>query len=234
MKIIIYLYNGITMLDAIGPYEVLRNMTDAEVYFVAEKTGEIKADSGFIDINVKHSIDDIDMKDADILIIPGSTIGFIKEMKNENVLRWITEVDKTTKWTTSVCSGSMLLASAGLLKGLKATSHWKPINLLSDFGAIPTRERVVEQGKYITAAGVSAGIDMALDLSNKIVGEDETKAIQLIIEYDPEPIFDSGNYSNADEKIIKIAEKKLTKDAKKGLGLLGIIKNSKNILKMSK
>ena len=234
MKIIIYLYNGITMLDAIGPYEVLRNMTDAEVYFVAEKTGEIKADSGFININVKHSIDDSNMKDADILIIPGSTIGFMKEMKNENVLRWIKEVDKTTKWTTSVCSGSMLLASAGLLKGLKATSHWKPINLLSDFGAIPTRKRVVEQGKYITAAGVSAGIDMALDLSNKIVGEDETKAIQLIIEYDPEPIFDSGNYSNADEKIIKIAEKKLTKAAKKGLGLLGIIKNSKSILKMSK
>ena len=157
MKIIIYMYNGVTMLDAIGPYEVLRNITDVEIYFVAEKIGEIKADSGFIDISVKHSIDDPDMKAADILLIPGSTIGFIKEMKNENVLRWIKEVDKTTKWTTSVCSGSMLLASAGLLKGLKATSHWKPINLLSDFGAIPTRERVVEQGKYITAAGVSAG-----------------------------------------------------------------------------
>ncbi|WP_249871757.1 DJ-1/PfpI family protein [Oceanobacillus saliphilus] len=232
MKIIIYLYNGITMLDAIGPYEVLRNMDDAEVYFVAEKTGEIKADSGFIDIHVKYSIDDI--KSADILIIPGSTIGFMKEMKNENVLKWIKEVDKTTTWTTSVCSGSVLLASAGLLTGLKATSHWKPINLLSDFGVTPTRERVVEQGKYITAAGVSAGIDMALYLSNKMVGEDETKAIQLMIEYDPQPIVDSGNYSNADEKIIKLAEKKLTKDAKKGLGLLGMIKNSKHILKMMK
>lgn len=112
MKIIIYLYNGITMLDAIGPYEVLRNMPDAEVYFVAEKTGEIKADSGFIDLNVKYSIDD--MKSADVLIIPGSTIAFVKEMKNEKVLRWIKEVDKTTKWTTSVCTGSMILASAGL------------------------------------------------------------------------------------------------------------------------
>jgi putative intracellular protease/amidase len=232
MKIIIYLYNGVTMLDAIGPYEVLRNIADAEVYFTAEKTGEIKADSGFIDINVKHSI--ADMKEADILVIPGSTIGFMKEMKKENVLKWIKEVDKTTKWTTSACTGSMLLASAGLLTGLKATSHWKPINLLSDFGVIPTRERVVEQGKYITAAGVSAGIDMALYLSNKIVGEDETKAIQLAIEYDPQPIFDCGNYSNADEKIIKIAEKKLTKDVKKELGLLGILKNSKNILKMIK
>lgn len=232
MKIIIYVYNGITMLDAIGPYEVLRNMTDAEVYFVAEKRGEITADSGFIDINVKHSI--ADMKEADILVIPGSTIGFINEMKKENVLKWIKEMDQKTKWTTSVCAGSMLLASAGLLRGLKATSHWKPMNLLSDFGAIPTRERIVEQGKYITSAGVSAGIDMALFLANKIVGEDEAKAIQLAIEYDPQPIFHSGNYSNAEEKIIKIAEKKLSKDAKKGLGLLGLLKHSKEILKIMK
>jgi putative intracellular protease/amidase len=232
MKIIIYVYNGITMLDAIGPYEVLRNMTGAEICFVAERIGEIKADSGFIDINVKHSIADV--KEADILVIPGSTIGFIKEMKKENVLAWIKEIDKTTKWTTSVCSGSMLLASAGLLQGLKATSHWKPINLLSDFGSIPTRERIVEQGKYITSAGVSAGIDMALFLANKIVGEDEAKAIQLAIEYDPQPIFHSGNYSNAEEKIIKIAEKKLSKNAKNGLGLLGLLKHSKDILKIMK
>lgn len=232
MKIIIYLYNGVTMLDAIGPYEVLRNITGAEVFFVAEKIGEIKADSGFIDINVKHSIDK--MKEADILVIPGSTIKFIQEMKNEKVLNWIKEIDKTTKWTTSVCSGSIILASTGLLDGLKATSHWKPINLLSQFGAIPTRERVVEQGKYITAAGVSAGIDMALYLSKKIIGDDEAKAIQLILEYDPQPIFDSGNYSNAEEKIIKIAENKLSNDVKKELGLLGLIKNSKSIFKLMK
>ncbi|WP_335872526.1 DJ-1/PfpI family protein [Bacillus sp. 2205SS5-2] len=232
MKVIIYLYNGLTVLDAIGPYEVLRNITGTEVFFVAEKAGNIKADSGFIDINVKYSIDD--MVEADILIIPGSTISFMNEMKNEKVLNWIMEVNKTTTWTTSVCSGSLILASAGLLSGLNATSHWKPINLLKDFGATPKRERVVEQGKYITAAGVSAGIDMALYLSNHIVGEDETKAIQLAIEYDPQPLFNSGNYLNADEKIIKIADEKLTKDAKKGLGLIGMIKNSKNILKLNK
>ncbi|MGE8034103.1 DJ-1/PfpI family protein [Lysinibacillus sp. NPDC093692] len=232
MKVIIFLYNGVTMLDAIGPYEVLKNMEDTEVLFVAEKTGEIKADSGFIDINVKYNIDDI--KDADILIIPGSTIGFMQEMKNANVLNWIREVDKTTKWTTSVCTGSLLLASAGLLNGLKATSHWRVINLLSNFGAIATRERVIEQGKYITSSGVSAGIDMALHLSNKLVGEDQTKAIQLTIEYDPQPIFNSGNFSNAEEKIKKIVEKKLTEDVKKELGLLGMIKNSKNILRLIK
>lgn len=158
----------------------------------------------------------------------------MKEMKNENVLSWIKEVDETTKWTTSVCTGSIILASAGLLNGLNATSHWKAINLLGDFNALPTRERVVEQGKYITAAGVSAGIDMALYLSNKIVGEDETKAIQLTIEYDPHPLFDSGSYLVADDKIKKIAEKKLTNDAKAGLGLLGMIRNSKSIFKMIK
>jgi len=232
MKVIIFLYNGVTMLDAIGPYEVLRHMDDTEVLFVSEKKGEIKADSGFIDINVKHSIDDI--KSADILIIPGSTIGFMQEMKNKKVLNWIREVDKTTKWTTSVCTGSLLLASAGLLNGLKATSHWRVINLLSNFGAIAARERVIEEGKYITSSGVSAGIDMALQLSNKLVGEDQTKAIQLTIEYDPQPIFNSGNFSNAEEKVRKIAEKKLSKGAKKELGLLGMIKNSKNILKLIK
>ncbi|PIB54429.1 DJ-1/PfpI family protein, partial [Pseudomonas sp. 2995-1] len=101
-------------------YEVLRNIDGARVYFVAEKKGEIMADSGFVDINVKHSIEDI--KEADILLIPGSAIAFVKEMKNEKVMSWIKEIDKTTKWTTSVCSGSMLLAAAGLLDGLKATS----------------------------------------------------------------------------------------------------------------
>ncbi|TMW71224.1 DJ-1/PfpI family protein [Alteribacter natronophilus] len=232
MKIVIYVYHGITMLDAIGPYEVLRNLPDAEVCFAAERTGEIKADSGFVDLNVKHSIEDV--KEADILIIPGSTIAFIEEMKNERVLEWIKEMDKTTKWTTSVCSGSMLLASSGLLAGRKATSHWKPLNLLSRYGAVPARERIVEDGKYLTAAGVSAGIDMALYLSDRMVGEDETKAIQLILEYDPQPLYNAGNYTSANEKTIKTAEKKLTKDAKKGLGLLGLIKNSKQILGMMK
>ncbi|PYZ96624.1 glutamine amidotransferase [Alteribacter lacisalsi] len=232
MKIVIYLYNGITMLDAIGPYEVLRNIPDADICFVAEKIGEVQADSGFIDINVNHRIADVHK--ADILVIPGSTIAFLEEMKKETVLNWIRQIDKTTTWTTSVCSGSMLLASAGLLTDLKATSHWKPLNLLSKFGAVPTRERIVEEGKYITAAGVSAGIDMALYLSNRILGENETKAIQLILEYDPQPMFESGNYSTADEKTIKTAEKKLAKDAKKGLGLLGMLKYSKSIFDMIK
>jgi putative intracellular protease/amidase len=232
LKIVIYLYNGVTMLDAIGPYEILRNLPDAEVLFVAEKPGEIKADSGMVFVNVKHGIQDI--KHADILLIPGSTIGFLAEMKNKNVLGWIEEVNEKTKWTVSVCTGSLILASAGLLSGKKATSHWKSINLLGEYEAVPTRERIVEQGKYITSAGVSAGIDMALFLSNKIAGEDMAKAIQLIVEYDPKPMFDSGNYFNANEETKKIAEKKMSEEAKREQGVMGLMKHSKNLFKLKK
>lgn len=230
MKIAFYIYNGMTMLDAIGPYEVLRSIRNAEVFFVAQKKGEIKVDSGFVHLNAKYDIDDI--KSADILVVPGSTITFIREMKNKKVLKWIKEIDKTTKWTTSVCSGSIILAATGLLNGLKATSHWKPIDLLKNFGAIPTRERFIEQGKFITAAGVSAGIDMALHLSNKIVGEMETKAIQLAIEYDPNPIYDSGNFSTASKETIKMAEMKMGQEAKKELKLIDLLKSGKTLLKI--
>ena len=220
------------MLDAIGPYEVLRNMRDAEVYFVAENKGEIKADSDFVHLNAKYDINEIES--ADILLIPGSSITFIREMKNKKVLNWIKKIDKTTKWTTSVCSGSLILAATGLLKDKEATSHWKPINLLKDFGATPKHERIVKQDKYITAAGVSAGIDMALYLSNEIVGEIETKAIQLVIEYDPNPIYDSGSISKASNEVIKMAEIKLAKDAKKEIGLMDLLKSGKTLMKIKK
>jgi putative intracellular protease/amidase len=232
MKIVIYIYNGITMLDAIGPYEVLRNVRDAEVYFVAENKGEIKADSDFVHINAKYEISDIES--ADILLIPGSAITFIREMRNKKVLNWIKKIDKTTQWTTSVCSGSLILAATGLLKDKMATSHWKPINLLKEFGVTPKNERIVKQDKYITAAGVSAGIDMALYLSNEIVGETETKSIQLVIEYDPNPIYDSGSISKASNEVIKMAEIKLAKDAKKEIGMMDLLKSGKILMKIKK
>jgi putative intracellular protease/amidase len=230
MKIAIYIYNGITMLDAIGPYEVLHNLPKAEIFFVAEKKAEINADSDFVSINAKYDISEI--KDADVLLIPGSNIAFVREMKNKKVLNWIKEMDKTTIWTTSVCTGSLILAATGLLNGLEATSHWKPINLLKDYGAIPKRVRIVEQGKYITSAGVSSGIDMALYLADRIAGGTEAKVIQLRIEYDPHPVYNSGNYLKADEEIIKIAEDKMEKDAKKNIGLMDVIKSGKTILKI--
>ena len=126
MKIVIYVYNGINMLDVIGLYEVFRKKN--ELFLVPETKGVIKADSNFVHLDIKHDINEV--KSADILIVPGSSITFIREMKNKKVFIWMKKMSKTTEWTTSVCSGSLLLAAAGLLKGIKATSHWKIIKLL--------------------------------------------------------------------------------------------------------
>jgi len=230
MQIVIYIYNGMTMLDAIGPYEVLRNLKDVNIKFVSKQKGEITADSHFIHINSKYSIDEI--SSADILLIPGSTIGFIREMKDKTVLSWIKKMDEQTQKTVTVCTGSIILAATGLLKGKKATSHWKPINLLSEFGAIPTRERIIEEGKYITAAGVSAGIDMALYLVDLLEGPEVAKAAQLAIEYDPKPLYQSGNYLTADKDIIKLAEKVMEADAKKDITLWEMMKNARTLLKL--
>ncbi len=153
-------------------------------------------------------------------------------MKDKKTLDWIRKIDTTTEYTTTVCSGSLILAATGLLNGLEATSHWKSIDLLKEYHAIPIRNRIVQEGKYITAAGVSAGIDMALYLCDSLVGEDETKAIQLMLEYDPKPIYNAGNFETCEPEIIKIAEKKLTRNAKKELSLFQIIKNRKILRKM--
>lgn len=218
------------MLDAIGPYEVLRNIKGANIKFVSKEKGEIAADSRFIHINSKFSIDEINK--ADILLIPGSTIAFIREMKDKKVLEWINKINETTQKTVTVCTGSIILAATGLLKDKKATSHWKPINLLSDYGAIPTRERVIEAGKFITAAGVSAGIDMAIYLINQLEGEKAAKAAQLTIEYDPSPLYNSGNYLEADKEVIKLSEKIMESGAKKDFTLWEVLKNARTLLKL--
>lgn len=221
-----------TMLDAIGPYEVLRNIKGANIKFVSKQKGEITADSHFIHLNSKYSIDEIST--ADILLIPGSTVAFINEMKDKKVLNWIRAIDQTTIKTVTVCTGSIILAATGLLKGKKASSHWKAINLLSKFDVTPTRERIVEQGKYISAAGVSAGIDMALYLVSILVNDEQAKAAQLSIEYDPHPPFDSGNYLTADKDVIALSEKIMESDAKKDFGVWDIVKNMKTIIDLKK
>jgi len=220
------------MLDAIGPYEILRNLQDVNIKFVAKKKGEIVADSHMVHLIAKYEIDEI--KKADILLIPGSTIAFVREMKDKKVLKWIKSINETTQKTVSVCTGSIILSATGLLKGKKATSHWKPINLLSEFGAIPTRKRIIEQGKFITSAGVSAGIDMALYLANEIKGETDAKVAQLAIEYDPSPMYDSGNYLTADSDVIEYAEKLLEKDAKSDFSLWEMITNLRTLIKLKK
>jgi len=194
-------FEGITALDIIGPYEVLARLPGAEVRFVAKEQGAIRTDNQVLGIVADHAI--ADMKSADVLVVPGG-FATVNLEKDEGLLEWIRAIDATSTWTTSVCTGSMLLAAAGLLEGKQATTHWASLERLREYGAIPTSERVVEQGKYVTAAGVSSGIDMALTLAGMIAGDDVARAIQLSIEYDPQPPFDSGSVAKAPKAVLDL------------------------------
>jgi len=232
MNIVIYLYNGLTVMDAVGPYEVWSRLPGAQVKFVAREKGLIISDTHFLKIVAEYAISEI--QSADILLIPGSVVGFIRESKDAALLNWIRKIHQTTAWTTSVCSGSIILAAAGILNGKKASSHWAAMHLLSDYGAVPSSERYIQEGKIITAQGVSAGIDMALYLVGQLVGVEKAKAYQLFIEYDPNPPFESGTLSKADEDTIRLAKIMLQKEAKKELGIWGILKNLPSLLKLKK
>jgi transcriptional regulator GlxA family with amidase domain len=185
MEIVILLYPGFTALDVTGPYEVLVRLPNAVVKFAAKEKGIIDSEYPGMKMFASHTLAEIEK--ADILLIPGSTSAFFKMMKDSEVIRHIQRLDATTKWTTSVCSGAMIMAAAGLLKGKSATTHWALLDRLSTFGANPVAERYVHDGKFITAAGVSAGIDMALYLTATTQGEGYAKMVQLVIEYYPQP-----------------------------------------------
>lgn len=232
MDIVIYIYNGLTALDAVGPYEVLSRLPDANVKFVAKEKGVIVTDTHFLKLVAEYDISEIDK--ADILVIPGSVVGFIREAEDKALLSWITKINLTSTWTTSVCSGSIILAATGLLKDKKATSHWGVIHLLKEYGSIPISERYVQEDKIITAQGVSAGIDMSLYLASQIVGIEKAKAYQLFIEYDPKPPFDSGNVTQADVATVELAKKILGKEAKKDLSLWDIVKNVQSLIKLKR
>jgi putative intracellular protease/amidase len=201
MDIVIPIFPDFTALDAIGPYEVLRSMPEATVTFAAAERGLVRTDSRMLGVQADASFAEIDA--ADLLLIPGGW-GTRAAMKDEALLDWVRRVHATTRWTASVCTGSLVLGGAGLLRGLKATTHWAQVDLLERTGATYTADRVVREGKIITGAGVSAGIDLALTLAAEIVGEDMAKAIQLGIEYDPQPPFDAGSPAKAGERIIRL------------------------------
>jgi putative intracellular protease/amidase len=232
MEIVIYIYNGLTALDAVGPYEVLSRLPNANVKFVAKEKGVIVTDTHFLKLVAEYDISEIEK--ADILVIPGSVVGFVREAKDKLLLSWINKINETTTWTTSVCSGSIILAASGLLKNKKATSHWGVIHLLKDYGSIPTGERYVQEGKIISAQGVSAGIDMSLFLASQIVGEEKAKAYQLFIEYDPKPPFNSGNVNEADNLTIELAKKILGREAKKDLSIWDIVSNVQSLIKLKR
>ena len=230
MKIVIYIYNGMTMLDAIGPYEVLRFLKKADIKLVAKKKGKIISDSKVVHLEAQYSIEDIDK--ADILLIPGSGLAFVQKAKDKKVLDWIRKINKTTKKTVTVCTGAVILAATGLLKDKQATTHWGAMKMLEKYGAKPVHERYVEQGKFITAAGVSAGIDMAIYLVHLLQGEKSAKAAQLAIEYDPSPMYNSGNAQACDPEIRKLAEKQMEATAMHELSLWDKIKQAGSIVTM--
>jgi putative intracellular protease/amidase len=209
MDIAILLFDDVTALDAVGPYEVLSRLPGAEVTFVAKEAGERRTDTGALALSADYAMDEIGA--TDILIVPGGA-GTRPMLGDEETLTWIRDIHGSTHWTTSVCTGSLALGAAGILKGKRATSHWIWREYLSAFGATPVDERVVEDGKVVTAAGVSSGIDMALLLAERVAGEDVARAIQLGIEYDPEPPHDSGSPGKAPEEIVEMVRERAQSD----------------------
>ena len=204
MKIAILIYDGFTALDAVGPYEVLSCLPGAKVHFVSTELGPKRAHTNFLSAMADYTLNDI--SDPEILVVPGGTKGTMVAAEDPRILSWLQKAHATSKWTTSVCTGSLILGAAGLLKGLQATTHWYARDFLEKFGAHYLSERVVRQGKIITAAGVSSGIDMALHLAQEVSGPEMAKTIQLLIEYDPQPPFDSGSIAKADPSIVALAK----------------------------
>ena len=199
MDIAIPLFDGITALDAIGPYEVLSRLPGARVRFVAQTPGPQRTDNKQLTLVADEPLSAVPR--PDIVMVPGG-FGTRRLMTPNPLLDWIRTAHETSQWTTSVCTGSLLLGAAGLLKGLEATTHWAAMDDLAALGARPTLQRVVVQGKIVTAAGVSSGIDMALTLAARIAGDEYAQTIQLGIEYDPEPPFDAGSPKKAPAHIV--------------------------------
>jgi transcriptional regulator GlxA family with amidase domain len=196
----ILLFDDVTPLDAIGPYEVLRRVPDLAVYFVAPVPGIKTADDGVLALVADRALGEVPTPDN--VLVPGGH-GELALRDDERVLTWLRRAHETTRWTTSVCTGALVLAAAGLLRGMRATTHWTAMDELARLGATPVAERVVEDGKVMTAAGVSSGIDMALTLAARLAGDDVARGIQLAIEYDPQPPFDAGSPETAPSHLVE-------------------------------
>jgi len=204
MEIAILLFDKITALDAIGPYEVLSRLPDAKVTFVAKEPGLQRTENRMLALHADQALSDL--AHPDILVLPGG-LGTRALAQDEQLLDWIRAAHESSIWTTSVCTGSLLLGAAGLLNGLEATTHWMLMDALAAYGAKPVSRRIVQQGKIITCSGVASGIDMALTLAAKIAGPEWAQGIQLGIEYDPEPPFVGGSLRTAPARIVELVRK---------------------------
>jgi len=209
MHVAIALFPRTTALDSVGPYEVLQRVPSIDVVFVGHRRGEVRTENGMLGLTCDATF--VEVRAPDVLLVPGG-IGTRELMTDEPMLDWVREVHRQSRFTTSVCTGSLVLAAAGLLDGLTATTHWGAAGLLEPFGARYTAERVVEHlpQRIITAAGVSSGIDMALRLVELLVDREAAQASQLMIEYDPQPPFDSGAVAKASEATLLRAQEYFT------------------------
>jgi putative intracellular protease/amidase len=205
MLVAIPLFERFTALDAVGPYEVLQRVPTIDVTFVGHQLGEVRSDNGMLGAMVDKSFAEVPR--PDVVVFPGG-IGTRVLLNDDEVLDWVREAHNHTTFTTSVCTGSLVLAAAGLLTGLTATTHWRAVELFTSLGAKYVPQRVVEHlpERLITAAGVSSGIDMALRLVELLVGRDAAEASQLMIEYDPEPPFESGDLAKASDEVRELAQ----------------------------
>jgi putative intracellular protease/amidase len=200
-KIGLVLYPQFTALDIVGPFQTLVDVPGLDVFFIAETAGPVMDHTGRLTLNATYTFSEIEA--LDVVVVPG---GFADRVLDENnaVVQFVKRIHPTTQWTTSVCTGSIFLAYAGILNGIAATTHWGSYDRLTALGAIATDQRVVHTGKIITAAGVSSGIDMGLVLVAQLAGEETAKAIQLAIEYDPQPPFDSGSPAKATPELVAL------------------------------
>jgi transcriptional regulator GlxA family with amidase domain len=199
MNIAIPIFDRLTALDAVGPYEVLSRIPGATVHFIAAEPGLKRTETQMLALMADESLDDL--PEPEVIVFPGG-YGTRELMDDARVIEWLKHAHQHSEWTTSVCTGSLVLGAAGILDGLEATTHWMALDRLKELGATPVTRRVVEQGKVITAAGVSSGIDMALTLVLRMKGPELAQAIQLGIEYDPEPPFDAGSTAKAQPHIV--------------------------------
>jgi putative intracellular protease/amidase len=201
VNVAIPIFDRLTALDAVGPYEVLSRLPGATVRFLAADPGPKRTENDMLALVADAALDDL--PEPDVLVFPGGW-GTRALMHDERTLEWVRHVHEHSQWTTSVCTGALVLAAAGILEGLEATTHWLSLDVLRKYGATPVSRRVVEQGKVITAAGVSSGIDMALTLAARLAGPEIAQAIQLGIEYDPEPPFTGGSVATAAPEIVEL------------------------------
>lgn len=207
MQTAIPIFDGFTALDAVGPYEVLQRLPEAEVVFCAPEAREYRTDNGMLGVSADRTLAEVSA--PDIVLIPGG-FGSRQLLEHPNAYtEWLLGVHPSTRFTTSVCTGSLILAAAGLLNGVEATTHWAARDVLAALGAVPVAERVVERGKIVTAAGVSSGIDMALRLVEALEGTEAAQAAQLGIEYDPDPPHDTGSLESSPEELVGVVREQL-------------------------